>query len=212
MNILLHVFLYTPKGGLRGDFPPHLYTYHNTCFVNRMVDLNKLLKCKGGRSATIVKRGDARIKIVFQPTQIVSTILGAIKHESTDTIVGCVAWLSHPRILEALAKKPCAIVVTRDKSNLKKNVRNMYKKLRPCVVGDKVAVRFLGQSRGPYRTRMHHKFMVGLKNGEPRWVITGSFNFSSHACKNLENTMLIQDPEIAAAFKYEWERIWNAIT
>ena len=120
------------------------------------------------------------------------------------------AWLSHPLILRELANKPAAIIVTNDKANWRKPVRMMYKKLQP-LESERKALKFLGDRKGMYRCKMHHKFLVGMHNETPQWVLFGSFNFSKQATKNLENIMLIQDPEIASTYYNEWQRIWDAI-
>jgi len=53
---------------------------------------------------------------------------------------------------------------------------------------------------------MHHKVIVI----DETIVITGSYNFSASAeNKNDENTLIIHDPEIAALFIAEYERVYN---
>ena len=170
-------------------------------------DLNKLIV---NRRSVNVRRGPAYFKIIFQPREIVSTIHGALRNPTTTSVVGCIAWLSHPLILREIARKPSALVVTNDKSNLRKPVRELYKKLKP-LDNESSAIRLLGDRKGRFRCKMHHKFLVGIHHDEPQWVIFGSFNFSQMACKNLENIMLIQDPEIARVYMDEWKRIWECV-
>ena len=156
-----------------------------------------------------IRRGPMSIRVAFEPSDIVGTIMHALSFNKTSSVVGCVAWLSHPKILLQLSKKPCSIVVTRDKSNAKKHVREMYKKLRPADTGHPRAIKVLGARSGRVKTRMHHKFLVGLnKKAEPIWVLTGSFNMSSNALKNLENIQYVRDPEFASVFYEEWQKIW----
>ena len=170
-------------------------------------DLNKLIV---QRRSVKMSRAGTYIKIIFQPSEIVATIHGALRNPTTTSTVGCIAWLSHPLILREIGKKPTAIVVTNDKANWRKPVREMYKKLRP-LEGERKAIKFVGDRKGMYRCKMHHKFLIGLHNGTPQWLLFGSFNFSKQATKNLENIMMIQDPEIAATYYDEWQRIWNCI-
>ncbi len=170
-------------------------------------NLNKRLHT---RHMASIRRGPMFMKIAFQPEDIVNTILHALRFNRTSKVVGCVAWLSHPLILKQLAKKPCSIVVTRDKSNAKKHVREMYRKLKPADTDHPRAIKYLGARAGRVKTRMHHKFLVGLSDsGTPLWVLTGSFNMSSNAVKNLENLMYVNDTEMAGVYYGEWEKIWQ---
>ena len=47
----------------------------------------------------------------------------------------------------------------------------------------------------------HNKVMI-LDN---EIVITGSFNWTNAASKNVENIVVIKDPKIATVFKGQWE-------
>lgn len=170
-------------------------------------NLNQRLE---SRHMASLRRGPMYMKVAFNPTDIVGLIMHALKFQKTSSVVGCVAWLSHPLILKQLAKKPCSIVVTRDKSNAKKHVRTMYMALKPADIGYHRSIKFLGAKAGRIKTRMHHKFLVGLDdNGNPIWVLTGSFNMSSNATKNLENIMYVSDKELAHVYYEEWQKIWN---
>lgn len=53
---------------------------------------------------------------------------------------------------------------------------------------------------------LHHKLII-LDN---RYVLTGSFNFSSNATENNdENMIIIDSPQIAALYLEEFERVWG---
>nr|BAL56410.1 phospholipase D/transphosphatidylase [uncultured Acetothermia bacterium]BAL59492.1 phospholipase D/transphosphatidylase [Candidatus Acetothermum autotrophicum] len=52
---------------------------------------------------------------------------------------------------------------------------------------------------------MHHKFAVI----DGRWVITGSYNWTTSAqTRNEENLLLIESPELAQAFEGEFQKLW----
>ena len=52
---------------------------------------------------------------------------------------------------------------------------------------------------------MHHKVIII----DDRVVVTGSYNFSNSAkTRNDENTLIIHNPEIAAQYMEEFERVW----
>ena len=56
--------------------------------------------------------------------------------------------------------------------------------------------------------KMHHKFVVI----DREIVVTGSYNWSSAAdTDNLESIVVIECPEIAAAFIAEFDRIWSVL-
>ena len=53
---------------------------------------------------------------------------------------------------------------------------------------------------------MHHKFAVI----DGRWVITGSYNWTTSAqTRNEENLLLIESPELAQAFEGEFQKLWT---
>ena len=56
----------------------------------------------------------------------------------------------------------------------------------------------------PTRGLNHNKFAVV----DSRWVITGSFNWTSNAeRRNHENLLILDCPDLAARFEAEWESI-----
>ena len=60
------------------------------------------------------------------------------------------------------------------------------------------------QDGNPYN--LHHKVFIV----DQAIVVTGSFNFSGNADeRNDENVVIIHNPEIAAAYLAEWERVWE---
>ena len=66
---------------------------------------------------------------------------------------------------------------------------------------NKLDVRLDGNPRN-----MHHKVIVIDRST----VVTGSYNFSASAEKsNDENTLIIHDPEIAALYLAEFERVFG---
>lgn len=171
-------------------------------------NLNQRLQA---RHMASLRRGDMYLKVAFDPTDIVNLIVHAIKMQKTHSVVGCVAWLSHQTILKTLATKPCSIVVTKDRANARKHVKNMYAGLTPADAGSHRSIKYLGAKAGRVRTNMHHKFLCGRsESGQPLWVLTGSFNMSSNALNNLENIMYINDSETAQIFEDEWRKIWNS--
>lgn len=115
---------------------------------------------------------------------------------SVARVEGCLAWLTDPCLLQALASVHADIVVTSDKLHTKKRFARL------------ASVRRVGRQRGRRRPLLHHKFMVGIsKNGQPLWVLTGSMNWSLHAQHNLEHVLMIEDPNVAKSFREEFKRI-----
>jgi len=56
---------------------------------------------------------------------------------------------------------------------------------------------------------MHNKVIVV----DERFVITGSFNFSTNAEEsNDENVIIIDNPEIARLYMQDFERVWALAT
>ena len=164
------------------------------------------------------------------PRQLVGFI------ERAEAVVGCVAWLTHPRILRALSTTPAAIVVQKE-DFLRPDIGGPSNKklwaqyaaisgLAKHVFGGLInqmsthggvgveGVRCVGMRR-PRGTatfpRMHHKFLVFCNFEEerlqPRAVWTGSFNFSNNAELSLENAVYIKRRSIAEAFLREFEQV-----
>ena len=131
-------------------------------------------------------------KIIFNNTRILSTLVSKIR--SSDSIRGCIAWLTHPRLLDALESTDSELILTRHKCNRwKRNIK----------------VKFLGSGRGKKSIIMHNKFIIGFKNGSPKWCATGSYNYSKSACRHFENVVVFDDPDIATAFYGEFQRLKN---
>lgn len=126
----------------------------------------------------------AEVEVYFR--NLAETLLGHIAE--AHLVVGCVAWLTHPEILTALANVESAIVVQKEdflrpdlgsRSGWKRNLRSSYDALRChrsrwefgnmiselCTGGDIriTAVRCVGnlnREKSPAFPRMHNKFLV----------------------------------------------------
>ena len=116
-----------------------------------------------------------------------------------DEVVACVAWLKCPRIIAALRTKPCTVLLTSDAVHRRN--RGALRTLIPRTGTQ--AVRIVGQARGRFRALMHNKFLVVIQQGVPVSVLTGSFNYTAHSSRNLENVVRIDCPTIAAAYLKE---------
>ncbi len=57
----------------------------------------------------------------------------------------------------------------------------------------------------PDRNHMHHKFAVV----DRRLAITGSYNWTRGATRNLENVLVTTEPEIVHAYQKEFDRLWR---
>lgn len=151
----------------------------------------------------------------------------------SEAVVGCVAWLTSPQILEALTKLECVSLVLAKEDFLKPDsktakgiqLHEAYGKMtgivrfhhKPvsslCAGGDGYTepLRCLGTT-APYRNRprLHHKFLVRLERGFRRWtwvptaVWTGSFNPTNNGAVSLENAVVIRNFKVARAFYWEW--------
>ena len=134
---------------------------------------------------------------------LVPFVVETVLRSDTEHIVGCVAWLTHADILNALAKKKtCKIVVTND--TFSKRTLTLYKKCK--------GFKCLGRKKGRRRPYMHHKFLIGLDaKRRPLWMLNGSFNFSYHATQCLENVTLTdsKDAKVVKLFHREFTRIYK---
>ena len=131
-----------------------------------------------------------KIRVYFKNTSIVRAIIRQTR--SSDSIRACIAWVTHPKILEALEEKDTELIMTRHKCNRWKR---------------EIKVKFLGKGRGKKKVLMHHKFAVGFRKGKPAFVINGSFNWTKSGVRHHENISIIEDPDVAEGFYEEFKRL-----
>ena len=94
--------------------------------------------------------------VCFRPDHILTLLRRNIL--SAPYVVACVAWVSAPELLDALARcRGVSLVVNYDRTLLRKH-REAFARLTP-MPGNTSAVRYL---RGGGRALMHHKFCVFL--------------------------------------------------
>ncbi|KQO98711.1 phospholipase D-like domain-containing protein [Leifsonia sp. Leaf264] len=147
----------------------------------------------------------------------------------SEAIVGCVAWITSMRLVDALASRPVSLIVNkewalrstdqnpiavRNRDTLYRLTGGLSRKDFPAplseITGDDLIdpVRCVGAvSRSEQTPLMHHKFIVRLERGKPTAVWTGSFNFTAGADRNFENSVEIFDPKIAQSYLAEWARV-----
>ena len=161
----------------------------------------------------------------------VATPLAAFLHDS-ESVVGCVAWITSTRLVDELLGKPVSFIVnkefslrktdtkpaaTRNQANLARLTGGLRRRdfaaplNHPAADNDVIdPVRCSGQTpSAKYGNSplLHHKFVVRLSAGKPVAVWTGSFNFTRGAESNFETAIEVNDPAIAAAYLAEWERV-----
>jgi phosphatidylserine/phosphatidylglycerophosphate/cardiolipin synthase-like enzyme len=170
----------------------------------KTVNLNNLITDTSRKKLTVC--GD--IKLLFDTTTILQTLIRRIGKADTKYVMGCAAWFTNTKIIEALSKlKGVSIICTRDKVARTKTSKAKYKTL-PKHDGIPT-IKLLGCGRGRSASLMHHKFLVGMDNSQnPLWVSTGSFNLTESACTNIENLMIIENKEVATAFLKEFQRLY----
>lgn len=174
----------------------------------RCRDLNQQVNNEDRKRQKVHQRGNRKVTILFNGRGIQNAIVRHVKREDTAYVVGCVAWLSNKRILKAMAEhlKGVTIITTADKLTKRRKNQQAYAKLRGCFAGG--VIRTVGDSRGRFKSLMHHKYLCGLNAArEPIWVMNGSFNVTESAVTNIENLMIFDDPEIAQTFFDEFKRV-----
>lgn len=129
----------------------------------------------------------------------------------SEQVVGAVAWVRSPRLLEALSARPVSLIVNKEFVLRRPGKeRQALDRLRTPATGHDRSVRVAGDcSRGAFTGLMHHKFLVRLTRGIPAAVWTGSFNFTSGAAGNFENAIEIADPGVAMLFYDEFRLLWG---
>ena len=174
----------------------------------KSVDLNQQADNGERKRQKVHIRGKKKITVIFDGRSILNAIVRNIKREDTSYIVGCCAWLSNKRILKTMAEncKGVTLIVTKDKLCNRSTNQLAYSKLTGCFAGG--TIRTAGAGKGRFRSLLHHKFLVGLdEDRKPIWVSNGSFNLTENAVTNIENIMIMDDPEIATDFFEEFKRL-----
>ncbi|QNE48680.1 hypothetical protein F1C58_16615 (plasmid) [Glaciihabitans sp. INWT7] len=177
-------------------------------------------RSRGARSGTVtVHLGD------------IATPLAQFLRDS-ESVVGCVAWITSTRLMDELVGKPVSLIVNKEwalrdgdkkpasvriRANLARLTGGLRRQDFPAPLksmagaSDEIdPVRCVGHSpraRTANNPLLHHKFVVRLAAGKPVAVWTGSFNFTVNAESSLENAISIEDPTIAAAYLAEWARV-----
>lgn len=172
--------------------------------MTKTVNLNKLITDSSRKKMVVC----SDIKLMFDTESILTTLIKRIGKADTKYVMGCAAWFTNTKIIEALSKlKGVSMICTRDKVAKTKATKAKY---RTLPKHDNIpTIKLLGCGRGRSASLMHHKFLVGM-NGkqEPIWVSTGSFNLTESACTNIENLMIIENTEVATAFLKEFQRLY----
>jgi hypothetical protein len=199
-------------------------------------DLNTLTPAQTGRGASSYDwsnraRGASHGAVRAHLGDIATPLAAFLA--ASESVVGCIAWITSPRLMDELVGKPVSLIVNKEFAlretdthpsavRNRANLARLTGGLRRCdfpaplnqiagAHGDTIdAVRCVGHiSRGhtPNSPLLHHKFVVRLSAGKPVAVWTGSCNFSVNAESSLENAVEIHDPAIAAAYLAEWARV-----
>jgi hypothetical protein len=197
-------------------------------------DLNALKPAKtvqGGYNWDVTARGASNGVVSAHLGDIATPLVSFL--EGSEAVVGCVAWITSPRLVNAMLGKPVSLVVNkewelrarvtkpkpvRDRLNLARLSGGLRYNRMPAPVSEMGfspgttidPVRCAGHISvgwSPNHPMLHHKFVVRLEHGKPVAVFVGSFNFSVNAESSLESATEIHDPVIAAAFFNEWARV-----
>lgn len=139
---------------------------------------------------TFFKPAVENLRVYFNPNTIVRALAREIRR--TPQVFGCVAWCTHPTVLTAMEEVDTSIIMTKHKCN---------------KWNRKIRVKFMGKGRGFKASLMHHKFLVGVRDGEAEWVACGSFNVTKSAMNNLENMMIVKDSALAKCYLDEYKRL-----
>lgn len=124
--------------------------------------------------------------------------------DSSEYIVGCVAWLTSQTVLSQLARKKVSLII--DAScypNKSYDSLTSFSSYPPIA-----SIGSTAEQKGEIVPLMHHKFLVFIdKNLRPYSVWTGSFNMTNNASRSLENATLICGDGIAQEYYDEWARL-----
>ena len=166
------------------------------------MDLNVSVTCPDRAQAHV----HCQTEVWFQD---ISTRLQQLL-SSTPYVVGAMAWFHDREVLRAMqACRGVSFVVTSERG-MGRYHDARFGRLPRLYAQDGSAVRVIGRATGRRRALMHHKFAVGLNDKkEPAWVLTGSYNPTVHSRGSLENVLVLRDPDVAATYFREYERLYR---
>ena len=133
------------------------------------------------------------------------------KNKKCKQIVGCMAWLTHPILLQRLAKKDSiSILIQKENSfKMRKWPIHLYKRLK-SKDGSSNAIRTLGYCNRKSQPLFHHKFLVFCdEEGIAYAVWISSMNGTNNGERSRDSGMFINDPTIALLYYQEWEQLFQ---
>lgn len=143
---------------------------------------------------------DTRVEVYFSPDDGVANHLLALVRAARESIYFMAFAFTADDLSEAMIQRSHTGVNVSgvfDKGQSRSNVGTEYDKMRAAGLD----VRLDGNSG-----KMHHKVIII----DESILITGSYNFSRNAeTQNDENVLVIHNPEIAARFLKEFERVYS---
>lgn len=129
-------------------------------------------------------------------------------------VCGCVAWVTHPDIIDALSKKDTCLII--QKEDFITPATYYPLSFNRTFLGNISPIMLCGYDMSLWsnkRPNMHNKFVVFLDSDEtPRAVITGSFNFTAASCMSLDNAVYMSSDAIAMAYFNEFKQILTKST
>lgn len=147
-----------------------------------------------------VQVGGVPIEVFFSPDDVPRVRLLALLRQAQDEVLVLAFNWTDDGLTQALLERAAQGVTVRgvfDATQVQRSQGNDYATLRAAGL----AVRLDGNPDA-----MHHKVLIV----DGRWVVTGSYNFTRSAAeRNDENLVIIDSPEVAAAFRAEFERVWS---
>jgi len=137
-------------------------------------------------------------------------------HGKGRLIVGCVAWMTSPIIIEALSHAKAISIIVNDEDYSKWGYGCVKPTSYAVLPGFKVPFGHYWQDKietplnvletVSFQTSiMHQKFLIICNDNDiPTWLWTGSMNFTANAANNQEMGIFIQDEKIALHCFFEF--------
>jgi len=154
------------------------------------------------------------INVYFE--NIVAELLNKISKATA--IIGCVAWLTNQEIIDGLStvEHGVSIIVQKEYFLMYSAYKRKYNNIPPLkttIYKYDHALRWCGHyNKNKFACpRMHDKFLVfgDVEDNtfKPYAVWTGSFNLTDNSTNSFENSVYLDNIDIAEKYTQEWERI-----
>jgi phosphatidylserine/phosphatidylglycerophosphate/cardiolipin synthase-like enzyme len=143
-------------------------------------------------------------EVIFSRSTSGAAVIEKLIRSAAESVVAALYRFNSPQLASALAdarERGAAVRVCLNSNDHHEENRAA----QATFAGLGISFRLL-RGRDGNGSKMHHKFLVI----DGRTAVTGSYNWTPESeARNYENLVVLCDPRLAAAYREEFEALWN---